>query len=80
MVHYIWECDILVRLVIKKHRINKGISQEELASRSGVSQAWISKLEANKFDDINPSAHSIYNIAVALDVCVCQLIQCEHTR
>lgn len=70
----------MVKLIIKKHRIKKGISQEELASLSGVSQAWISKLEANKFDDINPSVHSIYNIALALDVCVCELIQCKHMK
>lgn len=49
---------------IKFYRKKKGISQEELAARSGVSRTTLSYLETGKQKDITNS--TMHNIADAL--------------
>lgn len=51
--------------LIKEIRKENGISQEELARRSGVSRNYIAELENNKKK--NPSLKTIHKIAVALN-------------
>ncbi|MDC4242081.1 MULTISPECIES: helix-turn-helix transcriptional regulator [Clostridium] len=38
------------KLKIKENRIRKGLSQNELAKRIGISSNYLSELEHNKFD------------------------------
>ncbi|MCB2015226.1 MAG: helix-turn-helix transcriptional regulator [Sphingobium sp.] len=50
---------------VKKARIAKGMTQEELAEKSGFSQQYISGLESGRR---NPTIVTIYEIAQALGV------------
>lgn len=50
----------------------KGWSQQELADKSGVSQTYISELEANKKQPTVPIAQ---NLASALGVSIGELLQ-----
>lgn len=52
-------------------RAEKGLTQEELAARSGFSQQYISGLERGKR---NPTIVTIYEIAQALDVSHVELV------
>ena len=54
-----------IGLNIKKHRKEKGLTQEELASKIGKSTITIRKYESG---DILPSINNIYEIAKALEV------------
>lgn len=51
---------------IKEIRKSKGLTQRELASKSGVSFSMISKLESG--EKTNPSYDTLTKIAAALDV------------
>jgi len=53
-------------------RLEKGLSQEELAARSGFNQHYISELEAGKR---NPTAMSLYELAVGLGVTPAELVK-----
>lgn len=53
----------LVGSNIKKHRLAAKISQEELAARMDVDQAYISRLEAG---DKNPTLDTLQQVAMAL--------------
>jgi transcriptional regulator with XRE-family HTH domain len=55
----------LVGKNVKKERIAKGMTQEQLAEKSGFSQQYISGLEGGKR---NPTIVSLYEIAQALGV------------
>ncbi|MBI1342510.1 MAG: helix-turn-helix domain-containing protein [Terrimonas sp.] len=44
---------------IKKARTSKGLSQDELALRSGTSKTYISRIENNKID---PTLHTLHKI------------------
>lgn len=55
-----------MKLDIKRIRKEKGISQEELAEKSGVSRPTISKLENNP--DAVTTTDTLQKIALALDV------------
>jgi DNA-binding XRE family transcriptional regulator len=52
-----------IRMLIKK-RMEKGLSQEELAERIGTRQSAISRLESGRY---NPSFKILRKIAQALD-------------
>ena len=56
---------------VKSARIAAGITQEELAERSGFSQQYISGLESGKR---NPTIVSIYELSQALGVSHEQLV------
>lgn len=50
---------------LKEIRKRRGLTQEELAARSGVKQTLISLLERQ--DDANPTWHTIRRLMRALD-------------
>jgi DNA-binding XRE family transcriptional regulator len=52
-----------IRMLIRK-RIEKGLSQEELAERVGTRQSAISRLESGRY---NPSFKVLRKVAQALD-------------
>ena len=56
----------------KKIRLAKGLTQEELAERSGFSQQYISGLERGRR---NPTVVSLYELAQALGVNYLELLQ-----
>ena len=58
--------------IIKEKREEKGITQEELAKRSGLTQNYISYIENN--EKRNPSFNSVYKIAKALNEKIDDLI------
>jgi transcriptional regulator with XRE-family HTH domain len=58
----------------KKLRIAKGLTQEEFAERSGISQQYISDLERGRR---NPTVVSLYELAQALGVSHMELLQPE---
>ena len=51
---------------IRKYRIKKGLTVEELALNTNLAYSQISRIELGK---IKTSAYTIYLIAIALDVC-----------
>jgi transcriptional regulator with XRE-family HTH domain len=55
----------IVGLNIRKHRIAAGFSQEELASRMGVEQYYVSGWEAGRR---NPTLITLWRAAEALQV------------
>ena len=61
----------LVGTNIRNARISAGMTQEELAERSGFSQQYISGLERGKR---NPTIVSVYELSLALGVSHEQLV------
>jgi transcriptional regulator with XRE-family HTH domain len=61
----------IVGLNIRKHRIASALSQEELASRMGVEQFYISGLEAGRR---NPTLVTLWRAADALKVAPATLL------
>jgi transcriptional regulator with XRE-family HTH domain len=57
---------------VKRVRQEKGLTQEELAERSGFSQQYISGLEQGRR---NPTIVTLYELAVALGVSHLDLLQ-----
>jgi transcriptional regulator with XRE-family HTH domain len=62
----------LVGRNVKRVRQDKGLTQEELADRSGFSQQYISGLEQGRR---NPTIVSIYELATALGVSHMELVR-----
>lgn len=50
---------------VKEYRIQKGLSQEELAKEANLSRYLISKIE--KGEDVNLTKNTMISIATALD-------------
>lgn len=63
-------------LRVKNVRRLLGVTQEELAEKTGLSQSYISELENNNPRN-NPTIKIIEIIAIALDVCPLTLLSCE---
>jgi transcriptional regulator with XRE-family HTH domain len=61
----------LVGQNVARIRLEKGLTQEELAVRSGFSQQYLSGLERGRR---NPTIITIYEIAQALDVEFVELV------
>ncbi|HJZ16772.1 MAG TPA: helix-turn-helix transcriptional regulator [Stellaceae bacterium] len=62
----------LVGRNVKRIRQDRGLTQEELAERSGFSQQYISGLEQGRR---NPTIVSIYELATALGVSHMELVR-----
>jgi len=67
----------LVGRNVKRIRQDKGLTQEELAERSGFSQQYISGLEQGRR---NPTIVSIYELATALGVSHMELVRPTEER
>lgn len=52
--------------IVKIYRKKKGLSQKQLASKAGLKQSYISKIETNKKI---PSIETLTSIAFILEVC-----------
>lgn len=68
---------------IKTIRLEKRITQEELALRSGVSQGYIAYLERENISrDKSPRLETIEKIAKGLGICPLKLLSCgcKHCR
>lgn len=59
--------------IVKQLRKSKGLSGNELAKRSGVSQTYLWQLEANKNN--NPTPEVINKLAKGLDISYIELVQ-----
>ncbi|APQ68435.1 XRE family transcriptional regulator [Clostridium botulinum] len=55
--------------MIKIFREHKGIRQEDLASRLGITQPYLSKLENNSIYKINVNVDLIESLAIELNIC-----------
>jgi transcriptional regulator with XRE-family HTH domain len=62
----------LVGRNVKRVRQERGLTQEQLAERSGFSQQYISGLEQGRR---NPTIVSIYELAMALGVSHMELVR-----
>ena len=62
----------LVGRNVKRIRQDRGLTQEQLAERSGFSQQYISGLEQGRR---NPTIVSIYELATALGVSHMELVR-----
>jgi transcriptional regulator with XRE-family HTH domain len=51
--------------MIKEHRLNKGLTQEELAEKTGISVRTIQRIENNEGD---PRSHTLHLLAEALGI------------
>jgi transcriptional regulator with XRE-family HTH domain len=67
----------LVGRNVKRIRQDTGLTQEELAERSGFSQQYISGLEQGRR---NPTIVSIYELATALGVSHMELVRPTEER
>lgn len=56
---------VLVGRNVRRARIEKGMTQEELAERAGTSQFYVSSLEAGRR---NPTVVTVFELAQALGV------------
>lgn len=63
-----------MKVFVQKIRLEKNISQSELARKSGVSKAHISYIESGQK---NPTLMTLCKIAQAMDVPCCCLFSCE---
>lgn len=60
---------------LQRIRKEKGLSQSELAKKSNVSLRMIQKYEIGEKDINKASALTVYNLSVALDVSVSDLLE-----
>ena len=67
----------LVGRNVKRIRQDRGLTQEQLAERSGFSQQYISGLEQGRR---NPTIVSIYELATALGVSHMELVRPTEER
>lgn len=64
-------------LQVKRHRKEKGISQEDLASLSGLHRTYIGSIERG---ERNVSLNNVEKIAISLEVPVTELIKPYNER
>jgi transcriptional regulator with XRE-family HTH domain len=57
---------------LRRHRLARGLTQEELANGAGLRQALISELEASKLD---VRLDTLSRIAIALETTLAELFQ-----
>lgn len=63
-------------LNIRKYRIERNMSQYELANIINVTQSYIAQLESECTRRKSPTLHVLESISRALNVCICDLIDC----
>ena len=57
------------RAVLKRHREQKGLSQNQLAKQLGLTQTFVSEIERGRK---NPSLEQFFRICEALDIQIFQ--------
>lgn len=57
--------------IIRKYRIEKGLTQKQLGEKCGIAEPTIRKYELNK---LNPKYETLQKIATALDVPITELL------
>ncbi len=68
---------LIITKNIKKYRLKNGMTQKELATKSGYSHAYIRRIEAPSCIK-NFSIQTIYNISLALDIDIKKLFDNEN--
>ena len=63
--------DELFGAVVRRHRLERGLSQERLAEAAGLSQRYLSVLERG---ENSPTLNVIVRLAAALDVSPAELL------
>jgi transcriptional regulator with XRE-family HTH domain len=63
---------VYIGTAIKRMRVNKGISQGELAIRSRIDRSYISELERNI---CSPSIFTVFKLAKGFGVCPINFIE-----
>lgn len=66
------------KLLIRKYRKKRNITQKELANKTGLGQSYISKLENNKLSKNHPTFTTMLSIAKVLDVCPHILVRYDY--
>jgi transcriptional regulator with XRE-family HTH domain len=61
-----------LKTVIKRLRIERGLTQVELAKKARVTQTYVAKIEGG--DRVNPSLPVLKRLATALGVSVAKLL------
>lgn len=65
----------MYKLNIKKYRLLKNMTQEELANKSGLTQSYIAKLEKeNVIRTKHPNIYTLEKISNALNICLIDII------
>ena len=59
---------------IREFRTSKKISLDKLGAMTGLTGAYIGRLERNEQDHLNPTIGTLQKIAVALEISVSDLI------
>lgn len=57
--------------IIRKYRVEKGLTQKQLGEKCGIAEPTIRKYELNK---LNPKYETLQKIATALDVPITELL------
>lgn len=57
---------------IKEERLNRGLTQKEIADRSGLSTSYICDIEVGR---TNPSLKTLENLSIVLDVSIEKLLK-----
>ncbi|WP_039242709.1 helix-turn-helix domain-containing protein [Clostridium botulinum] len=63
------------QIIIKKFRLEMGLSQKELAVRIGVSQSYIAKLESLQYEKV-ATLKIIKKLSKTLGVCPRKILSC----
>lgn len=62
---------------LRQARHDKGLTQEELAHRAGISSRYVGKIESAK---VTASVTVLGRLAIALDIDPCELIRAKRPR
>ena len=68
---------VVVRKNIKKYRIEKNITQAELAEKADLTHDYIRQIESNKVANTF-SVQTLYDISVALDIEIGKLFEIDN--
>lgn len=64
----------VIGALVRKARLNKGLTQEGLAAKTGLSRSYICDVENGRYAS---SLETLFKISSALDVSVNQLVTVE---
>ena len=74
LAEYCWHVKVFMLAEnIKRYRIEKGLSQEQLAQKAGITYSTLAKLESGA--NQNPTVKTLQQVARALDVTLDDLMK-----